>query len=46
VVIREANSEASSAVQYRDRRIRIGEFGRHSKVIEEEMKRRLHSDLK
>jgi hypothetical protein len=33
-------------MQYRDRRIRIGELGWHSKVIEEEMTRRLHSDLK
>jgi hypothetical protein len=29
----------------RDWRIRIGELGRHSEVIEEEMTIRLHSDL-
>jgi hypothetical protein len=33
-------------MQYRDLRIRIGDLGRHSEVIEEEISRRLHSDLK
>jgi hypothetical protein len=33
-------------MQYRDWRIRIGELGRHSKVIEEEVTTRLNSDLK
>jgi hypothetical protein len=34
------------AVQYKDWRIIIGELGLHSKVIEEEVTRRLTNDLK
>jgi hypothetical protein len=33
-------------VQCRDWRIKIGDLGEYFKVIEEEMTRRLHSDLK
>jgi hypothetical protein len=33
-------------VQYRNWKIRIGELGWHSKVTEEEMTRKLQSDLK
>jgi hypothetical protein len=46
VEIEEISGVQVITVQYRDWRIRFRELGQHSKGIEEEMTRRLHSDLK